>query len=142
VDTWLFTYDAARPEQHQTKTLCSTIDTFSHCIPGKQVVGSIERVQLGDLNHDGMPDLAVFIKAGSVHVPGGYEGNCPGNLILPHVKTYELDFLFGQETFEIAPWSVRSKKAVEAVFADYQEFWIPNEFGGQKAASDKPQADR
>jgi hypothetical protein len=119
MDTWLFTYDYARPERHQAKTLVSTIDTVSHCLPGDQFVGSIERVQLRDLNHDGMPDLMVSVKAGKVHIPSGHESNCPGNLSLPPVKTYELDFLFSDETFEIAPWNARTKQAVEAVFAQY-----------------------
>jgi hypothetical protein len=113
----LFTFDYAQPEQHRDETLISTTDTVNTCMPGDHTVGSIEQVQLRDLNHDGMADLVVSIKAARVQIREGQEENCPDKLGLPPVKVQELDFLFTGETFKIAPWSAQAKQAMEALFA-------------------------
>ncbi len=87
------------------------------CLPGDKIVGSIEDVQLRDLNHDGMPDVVVSVKAAKLKPPAGHEQDCGDGLVLPPVKAQELDFLFGHETFDVAPGSVRTKQAVDAIFA-------------------------
>jgi len=117
IDSQLFIFDYALQGDHQTNTLLSTMDNVGACLPGDKIVGSIESVHLRDLNHDGMPDLVVTLKAGKVKPPAGHEQDCGDSPVLPAVKTQELDFLFDDGTFKVAPWSAKAKQAVDAVFA-------------------------
>ena len=117
IDSSLFTFDYALPKQQHSKTLLSTRDTVSTCLPGDKTVGSIEGVQLRDLNHDGMSDVVVTVKAAKVKPPAGHEQDCGESLVLPMIKTRELDFLFGEDTFKIAPGSAETKRELDSLFA-------------------------
>lgn len=113
----IFSFDYTLPPDQRTKTIFSTTDTVDACFLDRRVMGSIEYVQLRDLNGDGMPDIAVGVEAATVKPLSGHEHDCTEALARPTVKIQELDFLFTDGTFKVAPWSVQTKQALDALFA-------------------------
>lgn len=115
-DSSVFVFDYALPKDRRSQTLLSTTDTLATCLGGDQTMGSIESIELRDLNHDGILDLTVMVKAAKVKIPLGQEQNCGAHLKLAPVKPQEIDFLFSNGTFKVAPWSARAKQSIEALF--------------------------
>jgi hypothetical protein len=113
----LYRFDYTLPEKQQTNTFFSTTDTVDACFVKNRVMGSIEYVRLRDLNGDGMPDLVVGVKAARIKPPAGHEQDCGAPIVRPVVKTEELDFLFSDGTFKIAPWSAGIKRELDGLFA-------------------------
>ncbi len=115
-DSSLFVFDYTLLKDHRSQTLITTSDTLATCQGGDQVTGSIEGIELRDLNHDGIPDLVVAVKAAKVKIPDGQEENCGAHMKLPPIKSQEIDFLFSNGSFKVAPWSARAKQSIEALF--------------------------
>jgi hypothetical protein len=115
-DSSLFVFDYTLPKEQRSQRLLRTSDTLATCQSGDQVTGSIEGIELRDLNHDGLPDIAVSVKAAKVHVPDGREQDCGAHLKLPAVKPQEIDFLFSGGSFKVAPWSARTQDSIDALF--------------------------
>jgi hypothetical protein len=115
-DSSLFVFDYLLPKEQRSQTLLTTSDTLATCLGGDQTMGSIEGIELRDLSHDGLTDLAVSVKAAKVHIPDGHEQDCGANIKFPNVKPQEVDFLFSNGSFKVAPWSARTKQAIETLF--------------------------
>lgn len=106
ITVWLGTYDFAIPGERAWHKLISMNDsTMNACTQPTVRSSSIESIRLEDVDHDGVPDLRVFVRWGSFKVPKGYQGNCDKEFKPPQAPLHEIDFLFDGKQFHVAPAS-------------------------------------
>ena len=111
---WVFTYDFADPEGQNERYLLGVIDTWVAC-GATAIVGSIDKVELRDLDHDGIPDVSIYATV-IEEKASGPQGVCAGDFSPPPGQTYQIDFLFKQGKFVVAPWSAETKQALDKTF--------------------------
>jgi hypothetical protein len=122
VSRFLFTVDLSLPERRQADTLLTIEDTVMLCQGDEEIVGLIEDVQLRDLNHDGLPDLAVYVKAARIERDSANDQNCAaGYVVPPGIRVREMDFLFSGDKFKLAPWSVRTMRELNDIFDPFKD---------------------
>ncbi len=114
LSTSLYAVDYSAPERDRGETLLTVYDTVAACLSDINV-GSIEDVQLRDLNHDGMPDIVVHVKAAEMPRTSGSEQNCIQPEIPPGIRLRELDFLFSDGKFKLAPWSEAAMRELHEI---------------------------
>ncbi len=112
--SWIFTYDFADPEGRNERDLFAVVNTWGAC-RSAAVVGSIDKLELRDLDHDGMPDLIIHATVIEERA-SGFQGVCAADFSPPPGKTYQIDFLFKQGRFVVAPWSAETKNTLEETF--------------------------
>lgn len=97
----IFTYDFSVDQDSQGTGVFGVIDTRQAC--GTSAVwGSIDKLELHDLNGDGKPDLSVWISVGQ----GTFQsagGPCADDTSHAPLQSYKLDFLFQRETNGFVP---------------------------------------
>jgi hypothetical protein len=121
-EVWRFfsSIDYSLPETRRVDTLVTTYDTVMACL-NEKIVGLIEDVQLRDLNHDGVPDLAVYVRAARMERDSANDQNCAaGYIVPPGIRVREIDFLFSDDKFKLAPWSVRTIQELNRIFDPYK----------------------
>ncbi|MGD0923157.1 MAG: hypothetical protein ABSA70_15545 [Terriglobia bacterium] len=111
---WVFTYDFADPEGQNERDLFGVINTWGAC-GATAIVGSIDKFELRDLDHDGMPDVSIHATVIEEEASGP-QGVCAADFSPPPGKTYQIDFLFQQGKFVVAPWSAEMKHTLDETF--------------------------
>jgi hypothetical protein len=113
--------DFARQKAAQCQSVFGVLDTRVAC--GHSAVwSSINKVELRDLNGDGMPDLSLWVTVGQGTFPG-VGGSCSANTSHQPIQTYKLDFLFrpSDGNFLPSPDSKVQTERLRALFKDAQE---------------------
>jgi len=113
--------DFSKEQPSRCQTVFAVLDTRGAC--GHSAVwGSIDEVELRDLNGDGMPDLTLEISVGQGAFPNP-EGSCNADTSHAPVERRALEFLFQQDTnsFLPAPGSKTLADRLHAFFNDAQE---------------------
>ena len=118
---WISVCDFSREPSSRCQSAFSVLDTRVACGPSA-VWGSIDKVELGDLNGDGMPDLILVIDVGQGAFPNP-GGSCNADTSHAPVETQKLDFLFQQDTnnFLPAPGSQARAARLHALFKGASE---------------------
>lgn len=117
----IFTYDFSRDQASQGRNIFAVLDTRVAC--GKSAVwGSIDKVDIHDINGDGLPDLSIWISVGQGTFPNS-GGSCGVDTSHAPVESNKLDFLFRQDTnsFLPAPWSAALVNRFDTLFKAAQD---------------------
>lgn len=112
--SWVFTYDFADPEGQNERDLFGVSDTWVAC-HSTAIVGSIDRVELRNLDHDGIPDVSTYATV-IEEKASGPQGVCAPDFFPSPGKTYQIDFLFKHGKFVVAPWSAETKHTLDETF--------------------------
>ena len=122
--------DFSREASSRCQNAFGVLDTRVACGPSA-VWGSIDKVELRDLNGDGMPDLILVIGVGQGAFlnPGG---SCNADTSHAPVERQKLDFFFQQDTnnFLPAPDSQARAARLQALFKGAQEKALKAVSGG------------
>lgn len=116
----IFTCDYGKLKPDRFRSVFAAVNTGVAC--GHSAVwSSINKVELRDLNGDGMPDLALSVSVGQGTFPNP-GGSCVAKASTQSVHNYRLDFLFQSHTdrFYPAPWSKAITDRLRAMFKDAQ----------------------
>ena len=118
---WISLCDFSRDQTARCKTVFGVIDAQDVC-GNYAVSGSIDKVELRDLNGDGMPDLTLWISVGQ-GVFAMARDSCNAHTSPLPVQKYKLDFLFqqGTDSFLPAPSSRPLAERLRGLFHDAQE---------------------
>jgi hypothetical protein len=118
---WISVCDFSREPSSRCQSVFDVLDTRVACDPSA-VWGSIDKVELRDLNGDGMPDLILVIGVGQGAFPNP-GGSCNADTSHAPVERQKLDFFFQQDTnnFLPAPGSQALAAHLHALFKGAQE---------------------
>lgn len=117
----IFVCDFSKEPSSRCQSVLYVLDTRVACGP-TAVWGSIDKVELRDLNGDGMPDLTVEISVGQGRFPNP-GGSCNRDTSHAPVERQNLDLLFQQDTntFLPAPGSKPLADRLQTLFKEAQE---------------------
>jgi hypothetical protein len=113
--SWVFTYDFNDSKAGE-QVLLHVSDTSGMCWD-REVVGGIDKIVVGDLKGDRMPDLSIFAHSRVVHVPREARDRfgCHEHFKPSPAPYHRVDFLFNGTTFTVAPWSAGTREQLEAI---------------------------
>jgi len=112
---WVFTCDFNDTKAGE-QVLIHVSDTSGTCWD-REVVGSIDKIVVGDLKGDRVSDLSVFAQSKAVHVPREARDKfgCHEHFRPSPGPYYRVDFLFNGTSFTVAPWSAGTREKLEAI---------------------------
>jgi hypothetical protein len=113
--TWVSVLDFRRADGGPLgQALFGVTDDWGAC-RSTAIRGSIDKVELRDLNQDGSGDVRIFVGV-TKEESAGELGVCAPDYVPLPAEVYQLDFLFQQGHFVIAPWSGETKATLDAIF--------------------------
>jgi hypothetical protein len=112
--SWIFIYDFLMPAGQRERDLFGTVNTWVAC-RSTAIVSSIDSYDLRDLDHDEMRDLRIYASVIKEEATGKL-GVCSADVSPPPAENYQIDFLFKDDAFVVAPWSMETKKALDELF--------------------------
>jgi len=113
--TWVSVYDFRLADGGSLgQALFGVTDDWGAC-RSTAIRGSIDKVELRDLDQDGSPDVRIFVGVTREESTGDF-GVCAADYVPPPAEVYQLDFLSQQGRFVVAPWSGATKTTLDAIF--------------------------